>query len=165
MTTEPQAFLDEGGDPPCWAHRFDDLPHDIVGRDDVEHLVVAFYRDAAMDGVLGPTFHAARVDWSAHIPKLVDFWAWQLFGERGYEGNPLRAHEPSHARTPFGTEHYERWLDLFIETVDTHFEGPTAEAAKARAARMAKALRRLLDGNAAPGDDAVSVTFTTAPTD
>jgi len=161
MTTDPRAGPDEGGDAPCWAHLFDDLRHDIVGRDDVGRLVVAFYRDAAMDDLLGPIFHAAHVDWSVHIPKLVDFWSWQLFGERGYEGNPLRAHEPSHARTPFRPEHYERWLELFVETVDAHFEGPRAEAAKARAARMAKALRRLLEGDAASGDEAVSVTFTT----
>ena len=160
MTTEPPRFADEGGDPACWSHLFDEMRHDIIGRDDVERLVVSFYRDAAMDDLLGPIFHAAHVDWSVHIPKLVDFWAWQLFGERGYEGNPLRAHEPAHGRTPFRAEHYERWLELFVETVDAHFEGPTAEAAKARAARMARALRRLLEGNAAPGDEDVSVAFT-----
>jgi hemoglobin len=163
MTPDRQDLPDEGGDPACWAHLYGGLRHDISDRADVELLVVAFYRDAAMDDVLGPVFRAARVDWSVHIPKLVDFWAWQLFGERGYEGNPLRAHEPSHARTPFRPEHYERWIDLFTETVDAHFEGPIAETAKARALRMAKALRRLLEGNAAPGDEAVTVTFTTPP--
>jgi hemoglobin len=125
--------------------------------------VVAFYRAAAMDDLLGPIFHAAHVDWSVHIPKLVEFWAWQLFGERGYRGNPLRAHEPAHARTPFRAEHYERWLGLFIETVDAHFEGRVAEAAKERAARMANALRRLLAGNSAPGDEEIKVTFTKPP--
>lgn len=163
MTTEPRELPDEGGDPACWAHRFGGLRHDIVGRDDLELLVVAFYRDAAMDDLLGPIFHAAHVDWSVHIPKLIDFWAWQLFGERGYEGNPLRAHEPSHARTPFRVGHYDRWLDLFIDTVDEHFEGPRAEAAKARAFRMAKALPRLLESNSASGEEAVSVTITRPP--
>jgi hemoglobin len=163
MTSEHEGFADEGGDAACWSHLFDDLRHDIVGRDDVERLVVAFYRDAAMDDLLSPIFHAAHVDWSVHIPKLVDFWAWQLFGERGYERNPLRAHEPAHQRTPFGPEHYERWVELFVETVDAHFEGPVAEAAKARAVRMANALRRLLEGKAASGDEAVTVTFTKPP--
>lgn len=154
---------DEGGDPACWAHLYDDTRHDIVDRDDVEHLVVAFYRDAAMDTLLGPIFHAARVDWSAHIPKLVDFWAWQLFGTRGYDGNPLRAHEPSHARTPFRTGHYERWLELWIEAVNAHFEGPNAESAKERAVRMARALQRLLAGSDAAGAESIGVTFTTPP--
>jgi hemoglobin len=137
---------DEGGDAPCWASQFDDLRHDIVGRDDIERLVVAFYRDVAMDDVLGPIFNAARVDWSVHIPKLVDFWAGQLLGERGYDGNPLRAHEPVHARTPFHDAHYQRWLEIFDGTVDRFSEGPVAETAKARARRMARALQRLLAG-------------------
>ena len=53
------------------------------------------------DDMLGPVFEAADVDWTVHIAKLIDFWAWQLLGDPGYEGNPLRAHEPVHARTPF----------------------------------------------------------------
>jgi hemoglobin len=144
-----------GGEPPCSAHVFTD--HDIESRADVEDFVRAFYRDAAMDDVLGPVFHAARVDWSVHIPKLVDFWSWQLLGERGYEGNPLRAHEPSHARTPFTAAHYERWLDLFTTTIDDRFAGQRAELAKSRARRMATALRRLLEGEHGAGDEAVEV--------
>ena len=136
---------------------FDDARHDITDRDDIRTLVVAFYRDAAMDDLLGPIFHAAHVDWSVHIPKLVDFWAWQLLGERGYDGNPLRAHEPSHARTPFRREHYDRWLELFDASVDARFEGPVAEVAKARARRMARALQRLLAGESAGGDETVEV--------
>jgi hemoglobin len=130
---------------------------DITSRDDVQQFVVDFYRDVAMDDVLGPIFAAAHVDWSVHIPKLVDFWAWQLLGEPGYERNPLRAHEPVHARTPFGDVHYRRWLDLFESTVDGQFAGPTAEVAKGRARRMAKAMRRLLDGQAAAGDTPVGI--------
>ena len=151
---------DEGGEAPCWAHLFDDARHDITGLDDIRILVVAFYRDAAMDDLLGPIFEAAHVDWSVHIPKLVDSWAWQLLGVRGYEGNPLRAHEPSHARTPFREEHYDRWLELFDATVDNRFEGPVSELAKARARRMARALRRLLAGETASGDEPVDVFVT-----
>jgi hemoglobin len=137
---------DIGGDPPCWAHVFDKQEHDLNDRGDVEQLVRSFYRQVAMDDVLGPVFAAARVDWSAHIPKLADFWAWQLLGQHGYDGNPLRAHEPVHARIPFIDEHYERWLELFEATVDELFAGPVAELAKGRARRLARALRRLLDG-------------------
>jgi hemoglobin len=137
---------DIGGDPPCWAHVFDKPEHDLCDRGDVEQLVRSFYRQVAMDDVLGPIFAAARVDWSAHIPKLADFWAWQLLGLHGYDGNPLRAHEPVHARIRFADEHYERWLELFEATVDELFAGPAAELAKGRARRLARALRRLLDG-------------------
>ena len=119
---------------------------DIGDRDDIERLVVDFYRYAAMDEVLGPVFVAAHIDWPGHIETLTDFWAWQLLGERGYTGNPLRAHEPVHARSPLGDAHFERWLDLFSSTIDEHFVGPTADMAKGRAAKMAAAMRRLLTG-------------------
>jgi hemoglobin len=76
---------------------------------------------------------------------LIDFWAWQLLDEPGYEGRPLRAHEPVHARDPFGPEMYERWLELFEGAVDAGFAGPGAERAKNRARRMAAALARILE--------------------
>lgn len=137
--------------------------HDLADRADVERLVRTFYRAAAMDDVLGPVFAAARVDWPEHISKLTDFWMWQLFGARGYEGNPLRAHAPVHARTPFGPEHYARWLALFTETVDELFAGPVADAAKDRARRMAHALERLLHGESGSGDVAVQATVVRRP--
>jgi hemoglobin len=144
--------MSSGGEPACWAHLLEDQRPDITTRDDIHRFVLAFYRDVAMDDVLGPVFSAAHVDWSVHIPKLVDFWAWQLLGEPAYERNPLRAHEPVHARTLFGDVHYQRWLALFDVTLDGLFAGPTARAAKQRARRMASAMRRLLDGQSAGGD-------------
>lgn len=156
MSTEPTT-CDEGGEAPCWAHLFADptgpARPDIGGRDDIHVLVRDFYRQAAMDEILGPVFERAKVDWNVHIAVLIDFWSWQLLGERGYEGNPLRAHEPLHERTPFTAAHYERWLELFSGTIDDHFAGPVAELAKGRGAKMAAAMRRLLDHGAEGGSD------------
>jgi hemoglobin len=151
--------IDEGGDPACWAHLFETPTADIADRADVDHFVRDFYRQAAMDDVLGPVFAAAQMNWNAHIDTLVDFWSWQLFGERGYVGNPLRAHEPAHSRTPFRAEHYERWLELFENVVDNAFAGPVAELAKVRARKMAAALRRLMDGVSDAGDTPVAAMF------
>ncbi len=117
---------------------------DITSHDDIERLVVAFYRDAAVDELLGPVFAAAHVDWSAHIPTLVDFWTWQLLGERSYDGHPMRAHEDANRLTPFTAAHYERWLELFDATIDELFTGPTADMAKHRAHKIAAAMRRFL---------------------
>jgi truncated hemoglobin YjbI len=130
---------------------------DLTTVDDVDVLVRAFYRRVATDDLLGPIFEGAGVDWSAHIPKLVDFWEWQLLDGRSYRGNPLRAHAPVHRVRPFGDAHYARWLELFDDTVDEHFAGPTAELAKERARRMASALQRLLDGHHGPGDEPTTV--------
>ena len=135
---------------------------DLVTRGDVELLVRSFYRYAAMDELLGPIFSAAHVAWDDHVATLTDFWSWQLLGERGYTGHPLRAHEPVHARTPFADAHYERWLDLFVSTVDEHFVGNTAELAKHRATKMANALRKLLNGEYGAASESVEPTFARA---
>jgi hemoglobin len=121
-------------------------PGDLVDLGSIERLVRDFYRDVAMDDLLGPIFAAAGVDWPAHIDKLTDFWAWQLLGQPGYQRNPLRAHEPVHQRLPFTGAHFTRWLDLFTAAVDDHATGPVADTAKQRAAKMASALQRLLTG-------------------
>ena len=149
-TTDPVTVC-EGGDPPCWSHLFDDARADIVDRDDIDLLVRNFYRDAAMDDLLGPVFEAAHVNWNAHVATLIDFWSWQLLGEPGYEGQPLRAHEPVHARTPLSHAMYERWIELFCDTVDASFDGPRAQAAKVRGRKMAAAMERLLSGVSADG--------------
>jgi hemoglobin len=154
---KPSAESDLGGDPPCMAHQVDWPRPDLDNRVAIRMLVRDFYRAAAMDDLLGPVFATARVDWPSHIDTLTDFWAWQLLGERGYEGNPLRAHEPVHRATPFTAAHYDRWLDLFESEVDEHYAGPYAALAKTRARRMARALRRLLEGADAPGDVPIEV--------
>ena len=132
---------------------------ELVARVDVELLVRSFYRYAAMDELLGPIFTAAHVNWDAHVATLTDFWSWQLLGERGYNGQPLRAHEPVHERTPFADEHYERWLDLFVSTVDEYFVGSTAELAKRRATKMATALQKLLNGDYGAASEPIEPTF------
>ena len=127
-----------------------DPTDDLSSSADVLQLVRAFYRDAAVDDVLGPVFSAAGVDWSAHIPRLVEFWEWQLLGEPGYVGQPMRAHERAHSLVPFRDAHYTRWLELFDGTVDDLFRGPTAELAKHRARKIATAMHRILPLDADP---------------
>jgi hemoglobin len=133
----------------------EDARGDIDDRGDIEVMVRNFYRDAAMDDLLGAVFAAAHVRWDAHVATLVDFWSWQLLGEARYDGQPLRAHEPVHARTPLSHAHYERWVELFVDTVDESFHGPRAEVAKERGRKMAAAMERLLAGESASGDAAV----------
>ena len=109
---------------------------EIETIDDVDLLVRRFYQAVIPDDVLGPIFHDFGVDWSVHIPKLVDFWAWRLLGLPGYAGHPVGAHRPVLERTPFGAVELARWLELWEETVDELFTGEVAEHAK-RAAHLA----------------------------
>jgi hemoglobin len=84
------------------------------------------------------------VDWSAHIPKLVDFWASRVLGVPGYVGNAVGAHQPVLERCGFGPAELARWLELWAETVDELFSGERAEMAKARAAVAAAAIGSLV---------------------
>jgi len=120
---------------------------DLRDPGEVAEMVRRFYGDVAQDDLLGPMFNnVARVDWSEHLPKLTDFWCRLLFGLPGYAGNPLRAHQLVHAKRAFTDQHFERWLDLFSETVDLGWTGPNAEKVKAFAVKVARAHRRQLFG-------------------
>lgn len=119
---------------------------DLVDEADVERLVRDFYREAAVDDVLGPVFTAAEVDWAEHIPKVTAFWAWQLIGGRRYDGRPLRSHERVNQLVPFTEAHYERWLELFTSTLNDGWSGPVADLAGRRARLMARSMRRVLAG-------------------
>src|SRR3954470_20327616 len=90
---------------------------------DVELLVRRFYQAVIPDPLLGPIFGGMPVDWSAHIPKLVDFWAGRLLDIEGYDGNAVGAHQPVLDRFPFGEAELQRWLELWEETVDELFVG------------------------------------------
>lgn len=116
---------------------------EITSQADVEVLVRRFYQAVIPDPVLGPIFHAMEVDWSSHIPKLVDFWGGRLLGLPGYVGNPVGAHQPVLDRCPFGRAEVERWLELWAETVDELFVGEVAERAKERARLAADAVATL----------------------
>ena len=88
----------------------------------------------------------AEVDWTVHIPRLIDYWSRVLLGQPGYDGYILAAHRHVHGLEPFEPELFDRWYTLFAETVDAEWVGPIADSAKNHAARMAKMLARQLLG-------------------
>jgi hemoglobin len=123
--------------------------HELASIDDVEVLVRRFYQAVIPDPTLGPIFHAMDVDWSVHIPKLVDFWSNRLLGVPGYDGNTVAAHQPVLDRCAFGRAELDRWLELWEETIDELFVGELAELAKRRAHMAAEAIETLVRRRAA----------------
>ena len=49
---------------------------------------------------------------------------------------------PKHAVLPVEKAHFDRWLELFLATVDENFSGPKAEEAKGRALSIADTFAR-----------------------
>jgi hemoglobin len=120
---------------------------DLDTRADIHDLVVSFYREIVFDELLAPVFtEVAEVDWTAHIPRLIDYWCRVLLGDPGYDGSILAAHRHVHDLEPFTPELFERWLALWTETIDAQWSGPGADTAKAHASRIADALARRLPG-------------------
>ncbi|MFN4885760.1 MAG: group III truncated hemoglobin [Bacteroidota bacterium] len=104
---------------------------DIVSKEDVVILVNAFYERVLQDDVLGPFFK--HVNFEKHKPKMIHFWSFVLLDEPGYTTNITEVHQHLHANM----QAYMHWNDLFSETVNAHFTGPNAEAAKLRAHTLA----------------------------
>ena len=120
---------------------------DIAGVDDVEALVVDFYRRAFADPLLGPVFlDVARMDLPAHLPAMRDFWMTVLFRAGRWSGNALEPHRALHARVALTEEHFARWLALWRATVTERHTGPVADRAVLQAERIAGSLQRRLSG-------------------
>ena len=108
---------------------------DISSKNDIQIFVDSFYSKVRQDGLIGPIFNdEAQVDWEEHLPKLYNFWEDLLFGTHNYQGRPF----PPHLKFDLKLPHFERWLNLFIITIDEHFMGKKADEAKARATRIAE---------------------------
>jgi hemoglobin len=108
-----------------------EVKNDILQRRDIQVLVDKFYEKVNADPLLGPVF--SHVNWPHHLPVMYDFWSSLLLGDQSYRGNPLQ----KHLRLNIERAHFNRWLALFEETVDAHFEGEKAEEVKTRAQAIA----------------------------
>ena len=119
---------------------------DLDSPEEIAEMVRRFYQDVAQDDLLGPLFNeVAAVDWSEHLPKLTRFWSRALLGIEGYQGNPFAAHREVHERSPFSAAHFERWLELFHETLEG-WSGPNVERASELARNVARVHRQQLLG-------------------
>ena len=92
---------------------------DIQTKEDIKLLVDSFYSKVNADELLAPVFNIeAGTDWVHHMPKMYQFWGTQLIGTMDYQGAPF----PPHTKVAITTLHFKRWLKLFFETIDEHFE-------------------------------------------
>jgi hemoglobin len=101
--------------------------NDISSKTDIEMLVNEFYSKVKEDIQLSSFF--SKLDFDKHIPKMVHFWCFALLNESGYTTNVVE----KHLQMPLKEIHFERWLNLFYETIDEHFNGENANQAKKRA--------------------------------
>ena len=119
--------------------------NDINNREDIDKLVRRFYEQATGDEVIGHYFTSViPIDWSHHIPTIVSFWENVLFSTGAYKGGMLLKHMNLDQLSAFQTAHFDRWLMIWNETVDTLFLGERANEAKFRAASIAMIMQTKL---------------------
>ena len=104
---------------------------DITSREDIILLVNSFYDKVNQDDLLKPIF--GHVDWPAHLPIMYNFWSSMLLGDQSYQGNPFQ----KHVHLAIDSSHFNRWLELFTQTVNENFAGFKAEEVKNRAQNIA----------------------------
>jgi len=84
----------------------------------IRAVVEDFYDKARRDPVVGPVFNRVIDDdeWPHHLDKITAFWSSMLLGTGTYRGRPM----PKHVNIgELADRHFERWLALFRETVET----------------------------------------------
>lgn len=111
----------------------DKIKHDISSISDIEFMVNSFYKKTEMDEYLGPVFKVHINDWNKHLPVMYQFWSSMLLASQTYKGNPFEKHK----HLPIDPKHFERWISIFIENLDEHFEGKITEQAKFLAKNVA----------------------------
>lgn len=115
---------------------------DIQSADDIKILVNSFYDKVKQDATIRHFFtEVVKVDWDKHLPVMYRFWENIVFHTGSYTGNPMEVHQQLHNKCPMHKFHFERWIELFNETVDELFEGEKAFQIKQRALSIATVIQ------------------------
>ncbi|CAN5538062.1 group III truncated hemoglobin [soil metagenome] len=119
------------------------MANDIETRDDLTRLMTDFYSVAVSDELIG--HHFAGLDLEEHIPVIVDFWEKTLFAKPVYYGNTLALHQAFNERNAMKSEHFTRWVEIFVASVNKLFAGEMADNAIQRARMIADSMNQRLN--------------------
>ena len=104
---------------------------DIQSRKDIELLINSFYIKVRKDDTIGFIFNdIAKVNWEQHLPIMYDFWETLLLDATSYRKNAMEVHYILNRRVRLEETHFQRWLQLFSETVDELFAGKISNYGK-----------------------------------
>jgi hemoglobin len=102
----------------------------------IERVVRAFYDRVRRDPLIGPVFEHRIADWEPHLRQMFAFWSSVMLRTGRYRGEPMR----KHAALPVDATHFDRWLELFDETVEALCTPPVAALWLARARLIGRSL-------------------------
>lgn len=124
---------------------------DLDSLEEILELVTRQYADVVQDDLLQPyfTFDAEHLDWQAHIASVADYWDHVVLRAPDYDIDVLDGHRHLHEHRAFTPELFDRWLAIFVDTVDGGWSGPNATLAKQRATGMSRAMANRYLGHGA----------------
>ena len=102
----------------------------------IDALVEGFYARVRDDVLIGPIFAARITDWAPHLAQMKLFWSSIALSTGVYQGRPM----PKHLPLPIDARHFDRWLDLFVETARDLCPTVAANHFIERARRIAESL-------------------------
>ena len=118
------------------------IKHDLKTKEDIKLMVDSFYDKVNEDDLLSPVFNEfSKVNWEKHLPKMYDFWSTILLADGNYKGSPFDKHVP----LPVDKTHFDRWMELFLATMDELFDGEMTESTKLRAQSIAYTFQSKLE--------------------
>ena len=121
---------------------------DIETRADLEAVLTAFYKNVFSDAVIAYFFtEVVPLDLKTHVPVITDFWQAVVFGTHSYRKNVMDVHQQISGKSKIEKHHLDRWLLLFKQTIDAHFDGANAELMKQRATSIATLMQMKLSGH------------------
>ena len=124
-------------------------PRFPITVEQIDLVMTRFYAKVRKDPVLGPIFDGHIDNWPEHEAKIAGFWRNAIMFERSYDGNPMRAHMMA---GDVRADHFDGWLALFDEVLETTLPAEPAAAWSALAHRIGRGLRMGVQDVAQPTD-------------
>jgi len=114
--------------------------HSEVTKENLNKMVLMFYAKVLQDEIVGPFFieklgnDLKNDKWVPHIQLLTDFWASIALGDAAYKGNPFAPHLNI---ANISKVAFQRWLELFAQTLDKIYTPQIADQFKQRSTVIA----------------------------
>ncbi len=112
-----------------------------ITKESIKQLVDSFYPKIIQDPTVGPYF-VERLGsdinskvWQEHLKLLTNFWATQALRDMSYKGSPLAPH---FSMQGLDRAAFERWLELFYETIDEIYTPSTGVFFKTTSSNIAR---------------------------
>ncbi|WP_434637715.1 group III truncated hemoglobin [Sulfurimonas sp. NW7] len=116
------------------------MQYQTITKKNIRVMVDRFYSSVLKDDLIADFFIEKLGDemisdeWQHHLNLLTDFWAAMTTGDNSYNGTPITPHLDMPG---LNKESFQRWLELFSETIDRLYEKKAADIFKIRGEMIA----------------------------